>query len=89
MGLQQSIKFEYQYEAELINFLLSFSDSFHVTRNSEFFLIEPNVGDAFEFEAIIQPYGLLTKRSGNYFEFLGIFVEKATGNFERIEIEDK
>jgi len=42
----------------------------------------------FEFDCELVPGGLRSDRGGEYFSFLGFFLEQLTGQFGRVEVED-
>ncbi len=88
MGLSQNIRFQYDSREALEAFLQSLEDPFVVKRNREAFTItEPS--QSFTFEIWIEPFGLYTHRSGEYFQFLGILVETLVGEYGPVEIEDQ
>lgn len=87
MGLHQTFKFEAE-DAKVREFLRSLSSAEKVDDRGEFFVFRELEGPSFEFDCEIIPEGLLSNRSGAYFWFLGVFVEKLTGQFGKIEVED-
>ena len=86
MGLSQDFRFRYVSPSQVQDLLrgLGFAN---VNDRSEFFVLI-NAGQTFSFECAIEPFGLRTDRAGEYFEFLGQFVEALTGQFGSIEVED-
>lgn len=88
MGLRQEFKFKYEEINDVFNFLRSFNDNYAVEEKGNFFIIREKNGESFTFDAAIETTGLVSDRAGNYFEFLGKFVEQLTGEFGLIEIED-
>ena len=88
MGLKQSIKFDYVNSDEITEFIQSFSNKYSVTRNKDLFVISSNNDVKFTVDISIESYGFNTDRSGNYFEFLGRFIEMLTGKYGCIEIDD-
>jgi hypothetical protein len=90
MGLAQQFRFKYNSEEEVESFFKDLKDSYSVSRRpSGLFVIKPQSGDSFVFDAAIEDYGLLTHRSGEYFEFVGFVVEQLTGVFGKLEVEDE
>ena len=88
MGLHQDFKFEYEKRSDVERFLEDFSDSFMVDNHDGLFVISGEAGAAFEFDANIEDFGLRSNRSGEYFEFLGVFLERITGEFGAVLVED-
>lgn len=88
MGLRQAFRFHYESPKDVEMFLEGLTDSFSVKKADGLYIISQKEGKPFEFEALVEDYGLRTDRAGEYFEFVGIFVEKITGQFGSVEIED-
>jgi hypothetical protein len=88
MGLRQHFRFKYKAASEVRTFLHSWNKDLNVEDKGEFFVFTPISGDAFTFDCEILPSGLLSDRDGNYFAFLGKFVEALTGHFGPVQIED-
>lgn len=88
MGLQQHFRFKYAAASEVRTFLRSLSKDVNVEDKGEFFVFTPISGDAFTFDCEVLPSGLLSDRGGNYFTFLGKFIEALTGQFGPVQIED-
>jgi len=91
MGLAQQFRFSYNDGSDLEAFMNDLKEEYSVTRQSNgLYVIKPIEGNgSFVFEAAIEDYGLYTHRSGNYFTFVGILVERLTAIFGRLEIEDE
>ncbi|MEI2676905.1 MAG: hypothetical protein V9G29_03060 [Burkholderiaceae bacterium] len=43
---------------------------------------------AFSFDCEVTAEGLLSERAGEYFAFLGVFVEALTGKFGAVQVQD-
>lgn len=90
MGLAQKFCFTYKSIAEVDDFINKFSSEFNVSKQENgLYEISQRDGIAFSFELTPEDYGLYTHRSGEYFYFLGLFLERLTGLFGTIEVEDK
>lgn len=85
MGLAQTFHFEFEKEAQLEEFIDDLSQGYDCTRSQTSWVI---AGDKMMFEVFIVEGGFYVHRSGNYFGFLGLFVEKLTGKFGKVVIED-
>jgi len=88
MGLRQAFRFQYKSANDVETFLEGLADSFSIKKRNGLYVIAPKEGKQFDFDASIEDYGLRTNRAGEYFEFLGIFVERITGQFGPVEIDD-
>jgi hypothetical protein len=55
-----------------------------------FFVFSQIAGEApFTFDCELASEGIYSERAGEYFKFLGVFVEALTGRFGRVEMEDR
>ena len=89
MGLRQSFRFQFQSEDEVRSFLRSFSQGAVVTESANFFVFSQLSGNPeFTFDCELVANGLNCDRAGNYFPFLGEFVEAITSHFGQVEVED-
>jgi hypothetical protein len=88
MGLRQDFRFKYENPEQLQAFLRSLAGIAKVDDRGEFFVFTPKSGLTFSFDCEIQTFGLRTDRDGEYFGFLGQFIEALTGEFGRVELED-
>ena len=88
--MQQDFRFEYPDGGQLGTFLQSLGANADLDRRADdFFVFTARAGEPdFSFDVEIVPTGLRSVRSGNYFEFLGMFVEALTGHFGPVTIED-
>ena len=90
MGLAQKFCFTYKSLSDVEDFINKFSPEFTVLKQDNgLYKISQRDGAAFSFELAPEDYGLYTHRSGEYFYFLGLFLERLTGLFGTIEVEDK
>lgn len=87
MGLHQTFKFS-ATAAETTEFLRGLNYAARVDDRGDFFVFSALSGPEFEFDCGFVPGGLLSNRSGDYFHFLGTFVEALTGRFGKVEVED-
>ncbi len=89
MGLHQSFRFRYAARDDVRVFLRGFSHTVDVKDQHDFFVFTSR-GDAkpFEMDFELVEDGLKSNRGGEYFWFLGFFVESLTGQFGCVEIED-
>jgi hypothetical protein len=88
MGLRQDFRFEYESTAQVHEFLRALSGVAKVEDRGEFFLFTQQSGSEFSFDCEVLPFGLRTNRAGEYFLFLGQFVEALIGEFGAVEVED-
>jgi hypothetical protein len=88
MGLHQDFRFTYESPAQVQRFLRALSGVAKVEDRGEFFVFTQQSGPAFSFDCELLPFGLRTNRGGEYFLFLGQFVEALTGEFGAVEVED-
>ena len=88
MGLRQVFRFHADVPSEVAAFLRGFSSQVQVEDRGEFFAFRPRAGPDFLFDCALIPGGLLCERSGEYFHFLGLFLEALTGQFGKVEVED-
>jgi hypothetical protein len=91
MGLAQQFRFSYNGDSDLEAFMEDLKEEYSVSRQSNgLYVIKPiEDNGSFIFEAAIEDYGLYTHRSGDYFAFMGVLVERLTAIFGRLEIEDE
>ncbi|HNA82353.1 MAG TPA: hypothetical protein PLQ64_07775, partial [Thiobacillaceae bacterium] len=89
MGLRQSFRFSYDNEEDIRSFLRSLSHSATVDDRIDFFVFSQLPGQpSFTFDCALAPEGLHSERGGEYFSFLGFFIEAVTGQFGCVEVED-
>jgi len=88
--MQQIFKFAYDDRRQLQALLESLGSNARLDRRAdEFFVYTAQAGEPeFSFDVEIVPQGFCSLRSGNYFAFLGLFVEAVTGAFGPVTIED-
>jgi hypothetical protein len=90
MGLRQTFRFEADSPEEVRAFLRQFADVAAIDDRGEFFVFTQRTGEApFTFDCELAPEGIHSERAGEYFRFLGLFVEALTGTFGRVEVEDR
>lgn len=88
MGLHQDFRFKFKSSDQVRDFLRTFSDTVEIEDRGDFFVFTQSSGPEFSFDCELLPFGLRTNRGGEYFLFLGQFVEALTGEFGRVEVED-
>ncbi|MBP7780189.1 MAG: hypothetical protein KA045_01470 [Burkholderiaceae bacterium] len=89
MGLRQQFRFFAQCETTVEEFLRGLGEVATLDEERERFLFTEASGQLpFEFHCVIVQGGIDVDRSGEYFEFLGVFVEALTGEFGRVTMED-
>lgn len=90
MGLHQSFRFKVSDGVDPRAFLLGLAEIAKIeVRSTGLFVLTELPGQApFVFDVGIENGRFLTSRSGDYFAFLGMFVEAMTGEFGAVEIED-
>jgi hypothetical protein len=89
MGLHQAFRFEHESADEVRDFLRTLSGLAVVDDRGEFFVFSQLPGQpSFTFDCELVPEGIHSERGGEYFPFLGLFVETLTGKFGAVEVED-
>jgi hypothetical protein len=88
MGLRQQFRFKYSSATEVQAFLRSLSNCAAIEDREVFFVFTSLEGLAFTFDCEVTPVGLLSERAGDYYYFLGLFLEGLTGTFGPVEVED-
>jgi hypothetical protein len=89
MGLRQKFRFSAQSETLVEEFLRGLGEVADLDEERERFIFTSKAGEPpFQFHCTIVKGGIDADRSGEYFKFLGIFVEALTGEFGRITVED-
>jgi hypothetical protein len=88
MGLRQQFRFKYSSPADVQTFLRGLSNCAAVDDREVFFVFTPLDGAPFTFDCELTPAGLLSERAGDYYCFLGLFLEGLTGAFGPVEVED-
>jgi len=89
MGLRQEFRFKFGTPDEVQKFLRGLSDVATVDDRSDFFVFSQLPGQSeFTFDCELTETGLISDRAGEYFSFLGLFLENLTGQFGSVEVED-
>ena len=90
MGLHQTFSFKYESVESVRSFLHELAASVSVEeRAPEFYLLSQKTSEPnFTFDCEITPKGIRSERAGEYFAFLGVFVEELTGRFGAVTVED-
>jgi hypothetical protein len=89
MGLRQTFRFKHASPEDIRVFLRGLSEVAALDDRGEFFVFSQRPGEAaFSFDCELVAEGIHSERAGEYFRFLGVFVEALTGNFGRVEVDD-
>ena len=89
MGLRQHFKFSAQSETLVKVFLRQLGNIALLDEKRESFSFTGQSTESpFEFHCVIIQGGISVNRSGEYFKFLGIFIEALTGEFGPVTVED-
>lgn len=89
MGLRQTFRFSAQSETLVELALRGLGEVANLDEERERFLFTNKAGvQPFEFHCAIVQGGLDVDRSGEYFWFLGVFIETLTGDFGAVIVED-
>jgi hypothetical protein len=91
MGLHQTFRFKYESRESVRSFLGGLAASASVDERAPDFYVLSQVSDEpkFTFDCEITPTGIRSERAGEYFAFLGVFVEALTGRFGAVTVEDE
>jgi hypothetical protein len=88
MGLRQDFRFNYDSPSQVQTFLRGLSGIAKVDDRGHFFVFTAGGPAGFSFDCELKPFGLRTNRAGEYFMFLGQFIEGLTGEFGCVQVED-
>ena len=89
MGFSQDFRFKYESHSQVQDFLRTqFDNVANVDERGDFFVYTSKDGPKFTFDCMIMPFGIRSDRAGEYFSFLGMFIEALTGEFSTVEVED-
>jgi len=89
MGLRQDFRFKHSSIEEVRIFLRRLSNAAALEDRGEFFVFSELPGEpAFTFDCELIQTGIRSERAGEYFPFLGLFLESLTGTFGAVEVED-
>jgi hypothetical protein len=90
MGLRQSFRFKHHSPEEIRAFLRDLSGVAALDDRGDFFVFSQLPGaPPFTFDCELVANGINSERAGEYFPFLGLFIEVLTGKFGRVEVEDQ
>ena len=90
MGLRQSLRFEHNSREEIRSFFRKLAAVATLDDRNDFFVFSELPGaPPFTFDCELVASGINCERAGEYFPFLGLFIEALTGRFGRIEVEDQ
>ncbi|USH01173.1 hypothetical protein K6Q96_09510 [Grimontia kaedaensis] len=88
MGLAQTFEFEYQSTEEIQSFINNLNKTVRLQFEKDLWTVSEFEGCKMMFEIRIVSKGLYCHRSGDYFSFLGYFLEQLSGVFGAVTIED-
>jgi hypothetical protein len=89
MGLRQTFRFSAQSETLVEQALRRLGEVASLDEERARFLFTNKTGiQPFEFHCVIVQGGIDVNRSGEYFGFLGVFLETLTGDFGAVTVED-
>lgn len=89
MGLRQEFHFKHNSANDVYSFFHSLSDYAVINSNANFFVFSNLKNEPeFTFDCEVIESGIASDRAGNYFNFLGLFIEALTGHFGKVEVED-
>jgi hypothetical protein len=88
MGLRQNFRFANATQEAVLDVLRRFTDVAILDERDGFVAFAQRDGPAFTFDCELVEDGIISKRGGCYFTFLGMFVEALTGEFGAVTVED-
>jgi hypothetical protein len=89
MGLHQEFRFKHNSPEDVRIFLRRLSGTAVVDDRNDFFVFSQLPGaPEFTFDCELIECGFRSERGGEYFHFLGVFLESLTGAFGAVEVED-
>ncbi|WP_115720223.1 hypothetical protein [Gallaecimonas mangrovi] len=89
MGLAQNIRLEDKVSCDQASlFLDNLCTGLQFKKSDNKWIVHSMHGEQMSFEIVVIDEGFYTHRSGDYFLFLGFFIEQLTGEFGCISIED-
>ena len=89
MGLHQEFRFKHGSPEDVRVFMRQFSGTAVVDDRNDFFVFSQLPGaPEFTFDCELIQSCVRSERGGEYFHFLGVFLESLTGTFGAVEVED-
>ena len=90
MGLHQAFRFKADSAESVRDFLRSLASNATLGDDrGDFFVFSNRATEpSFTFDCEIVSDGVVSERAGEYFPFLGVFVEALTGRFGAVTVED-
>lgn len=89
MGLHQEFRFKHASPEKVRVVLRGLPDAAAIEDRGDFFVFSQLPGGApFTFDCELIESGIRSERAGEYFPFLGLFLEALTGTFGAVEVED-
>ena len=88
MGLRQHFRFASTSQEAVLQILREFSEVAKVDERDGFVVFSQHDGAEFSFDCELVEDGIVSERAGEYFAFLGMFLESLTGAFGPVTVED-
>ena len=88
MGLRQHFRFASTSQEAVLEGLREFSEIAEVDERDGFVVFCQHDGAEFSFACELVEDGIVSERAGEYFAFLGMFLEALTGAFGPVTVED-
>lgn len=88
MGLRQHFRFSSASQQVVLEALRDFSQVAIVDERAGFVVFTQRDGAEFSFDCELVKDGIVSERAGEYFAFLGMFLELLTGTFGPVTVED-
>lgn len=88
MGLHQHFRFSSASQEAVLEVLRDFSEVAIVDERPGFVVFTQRHGAEFSFDCELVEDGIVSERAGEYFTFLGMFLERLTGTFGPVTVED-
>lgn len=90
MGLRQTFTFAHASRDAMQGWLERLGDVARLERVADDFVVFSQLpGEpALTFECELTPSGIQSDRAGDYFQFVGVFIESLTGHFGAVTVAD-
>lgn len=88
MGLRQHFRFTSTSQEAVLEVLRGFSEVVKLDERDGFVVFSQRYGAKFSFDCELVEDGIVSERAGEYFTFLGMFLEGLTGAFSPVTVED-
>jgi hypothetical protein len=88
MGLHQHLRFSSTAQKTVLDVLRGLSAVAQLDEHEGFLVFTQRTGEEFSFDCELTDDGIISDRAGDYFAFLGMFLEALTGEFGVVTVED-